>query len=120
MWQKDTADIDGDGQISEEPEGGDLISWQDALKYCENLNSAGHMDWRLPNVRELQSIIDYDRFDPAIDPVFYAMKSWYWSSTVFAKSPTGAWGVGFISGDIGGSQVAPDVLGYVRAVRGLP
>jgi hypothetical protein len=31
---------------------------------------AGHSDWRVPNVRELQSIVDYGRFDPTSDPVF--------------------------------------------------
>jgi hypothetical protein len=54
-WQKDTADVDGDGQSTDQ----DGTTWCNALAYCENLSFAGHDDWRLPNVRELQSIVDY-------------------------------------------------------------
>lgn len=53
MWQKNTADIDGDGIEN------DQVSWCEALAYCEGLTLAGHSDWRLPNVRESQSIINY-------------------------------------------------------------
>jgi hypothetical protein len=31
---------------------------------------AGRRDWRIPNVKELQSIVDYGRFQPALDPIF--------------------------------------------------
>ena len=48
VWQKDTADINGDGTIDLDDE----LTWQDALKYCDGLSFAGHDDWRLPNVRE--------------------------------------------------------------------
>jgi hypothetical protein len=75
MWQKDTADVNGDGQTAED--GTDALPWCDALAYCENLSFAGHDDWRLPNVRELQSIVDYGRLGPAIDPVFGAFSGWY-------------------------------------------
>ncbi len=49
--------------------------WEDALAYAEGLRLAGHTDWRLPNTKELQSIVDYSRSpqatsSPAIDPVF--------------------------------------------------
>ncbi|MGJ8549592.1 Lcl domain-containing protein [Winogradskyella wichelsiae] len=61
MWQK--AD-DGIGK-----------DWKDALAYSENIELAAHSDWRLPNAKELQSIVDYTRSpqttdSPAIDPVF--------------------------------------------------
>ncbi|QQE13773.1 DUF1566 domain-containing protein [Planctomycetota bacterium] len=54
---------------------GKPMSWQQALKYCEKLNLAGHSDWRLPNAKELQSIVDYSRSpdatnSPAINPIF--------------------------------------------------
>ncbi len=50
-------------------------TWQEALAYCESLGSGGLTDWRLPNAKELQSIVDYTRSpdttgSPAIDPVF--------------------------------------------------
>ncbi len=50
-------------------------SWQKALNYAENLELAGYSDWRLPNAKELQSIVDYSRSpqttnSAAIDPIF--------------------------------------------------
>lgn len=61
MWQKA-----GDGNA---------LDWQNALSYCENLELAGYSNWRLPNVKELHSIVDYTRSpqttrSPAINPVF--------------------------------------------------
>ncbi len=74
----------GDGTISDKATGlmwaksdnGKGISWSDAVKYAESSKLAGHSDWRLPNVKELQSIVDYryapssKQFKPAIDPKF--------------------------------------------------
>lgn len=70
--------------------------WEDALRYCEDLNLAGKSDWRLPDAKELQSIVDYTRSpnttdSPALDPIFQStsitnevgQKDWpfYWTST---------------------------------------
>jgi hypothetical protein len=114
VWQKDSADTNGDGQSTVE----DLLDWCGALAYCENLSFAGHEDWRLPNVRELERIVDYGRSLPAIDPVFGALSSFYWSSTSVAALPDGAWYVIFISGYVGND--GKDRLRYVRAVRSGP
>jgi len=86
MWQQETADIDRDGKITPQlplDAGPDGVTWQQALQYCEELEFAGYDDWRLPNVRELQSIVDYDRRfpHPAIDHVFKAEDRNYWTST---------------------------------------
>lgn len=89
MWQKDTGN-----------DGNPLINWCDALAYCEDLELAGHDDWRLPNVRELQSIVDYGPLSPAIDAVFDALPSFYWSSTSNEGDPDSAWGVDFSSGSV--------------------
>jgi hypothetical protein len=79
MWQK------GDS-------GSAPIDWRSALAYCENLNFGGYTDWRLPNAKELQSIVDYTRSPatsgtPAINPVFgYSnVEPYYWSSTTLAE-----------------------------------
>jgi hypothetical protein len=51
------------------------LDWQEALKYAEGLEVAGYTDWRLPNAKELQSLVDYSRSpqvtnSAAIDPIF--------------------------------------------------
>nr|WP_205757906.1 DUF1566 domain-containing protein [Lutibacter sp. HS1-25] len=61
MWQK------ADDGISRD--------WSESLSYAENLSLANHNDWRLPNAKEMQSIVDYTRSpqttnSPAIDPLF--------------------------------------------------
>jgi hypothetical protein len=117
VWQRDTADVNGDGKIDT----ADRFNWLGALRYCESLSFAGHDDWRLPNVRELQSIVDYGRYGPAMDPVFGAVSEseWYWSSTSFANDPRAAWffylhyGSGLFSED-------KNLQGVVLAVRSGP
>jgi hypothetical protein len=110
MWQKDTGN-DGNG-----------LDWCAALTYCENLELAGHDDWRLPNVRELQSIVDYGRFDPAISPVFGALSSFYWSSTSLEGASGIAWIVRFSIGFVlpGSDIVLEESDPHVRAVRTGP
>ena len=127
MWQKDTADTNGSGSIEADTLTGDPLHWCEALAYCEDLSFAGHHDWRLPNVQELQSIVDYGRFDPAIDPVFGSLADIYWSSSSIVGKPVYAWLVIFGGGSVdgfGAKDGTPDGAppgGYkflVRAVRG--
>ena len=95
MWQQNTADVNGDGLHV------DQVRWCDALEYCDNLSFAGHDDWRLPNVRELQSILDYGICCelPPIDPVFRALQSSsYSSSTSLVSHPDRVWLVNFNQG----------------------
>lgn len=58
-------------------------NWEEALAYAEDLDYAGYNDWRLPNAKELQIIVDYSRNDPAIDPIFDMVDEdgFYWTST---------------------------------------
>ncbi len=102
-WQKESAP--------------DRHDWQQALQLCESMALGGHTDWRLPNVRELQSIVDYGRDHPAIDPVFEAAMSWYWSSSTLVVTPSDAWAVCF---GYGGAVLEFGKTGdfHVRAVRG--
>ncbi len=75
--------------------------WQDALDYCANTVVGGLDDWRLPNAKELQSIVDYTRSpdttsSAAIDPIFSSTLilneagvedfPYYWSSTTHIGS----------------------------------
>ena len=60
-------------------------TWVEAISYCESLTLEGNIDWRLPNIKELLSIVDYSTSNPAISSVFqntiisYPFR--YWSST---------------------------------------
>ena len=117
MWQKDTADTNGEGQIDD----ADRIQWCAAIAYCEHLSFAGHDNWRLPNVRELQSIVDYGRFNPSIDPVFGALSNVYWSATSDAGNPGVAWLVLFNDGYVDSYNDKGTLSRfYVRAVRSGP
>ncbi len=76
---------------------GNTRSWQDAISYCENLDVSGYNDWRLPNIKELQSIVDYSKSpatsnSPAINSLFSCTEitdpdgnpgqyGYYWSGT---------------------------------------
>ncbi len=91
-------------------------TWEQALSYCETLSLADYDDWRLPAVNELQSIVDYSRYYPSIDPIFpNTMSSDYWSSTSYAKYASPAWYVYFYGGSMSYDDKSED--NYVRAVR---
>ncbi len=78
------------------------MNWEDALEYAENLVYAGYDDWRLPNAKELQYIVDYSRSpdtagSPAIDPIYQTTPivneagkkdyPYYWTSTTHLDGP---------------------------------
>ena len=78
-WQQDTADITGDGLITRglDTDPDDRVEWKDALTHCSvTLNAgggfAGKTGWRLPNIQELFSIVDFDGVleQRSIDPAF--------------------------------------------------
>lgn len=58
MWQQ-SADTDGSGEI----DASDKLSYEAANTYCENLSLAGHDDWRLPDIKTLYSLIDFNGTD---------------------------------------------------------
>jgi hypothetical protein len=102
MWQDDAV--------------GRIMNWSTAITTCENLTLGGYSDWRLPNIRELKSITDRTRANPAISPNFIAIASdFYWSSTMNASDSSGAWGVGFKYGNVVWLNKASSY--YVRCVR---
>ena len=61
----------------------DLYLWDSAIYYCESLTYAGYADWRVPNVRELMSIVNYQNLHPAINSTAFpdTFSDIYWTST---------------------------------------
>ena len=127
MWEK----LSDDGSIHDWDAN---YTWYDAFRVkIAALNRAvfaGYHDWRLPNHRELESLVDLNRSRPAINPVFHTdcvpgctglkcsctQSFRYWSSTTYAFGTTGAWGVYFYDGFV--NSYVKTGNGYVRAVRG--
>ncbi len=87
------------------------MNWEEALAFAEqknNENYLGYSDWRLPNAKELQSIVDYSRSpqqtnSPAIDPIFNTSTitdeggktnyPFYWTSTTHKNVKRVSWAV---------------------------
>ena len=119
----------GNGTVSDKATGltwmqtdsGTGMVWEDALAYCESLDYAGFNDWHLPNIKELQSIVDYSRSPDttnsgAIDPIFNVSTitneasetdyPFYWSNTTH---------VNMRSGDSGTYVSFGRALGYMNS-----
>lgn len=77
------------GRVWQQADDGVRREWKEALAYCEGLELAGYKDWYLPNSKELQSIVDYDKKGfPAINESLFSVTKDsetldYWTSTTF-------------------------------------
>ncbi|MCB9759691.1 MAG: DUF1566 domain-containing protein [Alphaproteobacteria bacterium] len=120
-----------------------VLDWSGALAFCEDLDHAGYDDWRLPNAKELQSLLDYTRSrdttsSAAIDAVFDATAitdedghenyGFYWTGTTHldgqilgADAVYVAFGeaLGYFMGPTTGQDLFLDVHG-AGAQRGDP
>jgi Protein of unknown function (DUF1566) len=82
------------------------VTWIEALTVVKNLNDHnyyGRNDWRLPNIRELESITDMTVHSPAIaaSEIFENIQPFYWSSTTSAYDLRYAWTLYTKDGNIG-------------------
>jgi hypothetical protein len=125
----DTYLDNGDGTITDTSTGlmwlasdaGVAMEWKEALSWSEDLDYAGYTDWHLPDVKELQSLVDYAGSYPAIDNTYFTCTElaqdnpnyYFWTSTSAYFSPADptyyyAWYVafGFAIGDDGDSHGA--------------
>lgn len=93
-------------------------TWENAIIACENLSYAGYNDWRLPNARELMSIVDCGKDGPAINTEYFlnTQNSAYWTSTTNAASAGAGWVVYFNHGWL--QLYTKNNIVYIRCVRG--
>lgn len=103
MWQKETY--------------WKKMSWIEALNYCEKTILGGKSDWRVPNIKELRSLVDYNNFNPTINSLLQAgtEPSNYWSSTSKEGEAVKAKAISFYRG----SELGYDKneVFHVRCVR---
>ena len=92
------------------------MTWQAALQHA-----ADQADWRLPNIKELASIIEQQCHSPAINAVVFpdASSSRVWSASAYAGNADDVWGVHFSAGYYGGTPNR-DYDYRVRLVRDGP
>jgi len=110
-----------------------IWDWLDDVNAEGGVGFAGHSDWRVPNLKELQSIVDYENENPAVHSIFHDPATCatcsditeaactctdaitYWSSTTRKPNTAQAWNVDFSDGAISGNGKGG--ARRVRAVR---
>lgn len=99
--------------------GGTGVTWENALTLCENYSAAGFSDWRLPTIKELQSLNNERTKNPSFDSsaIRGVTISNYWSSTTLFNQNTRAWYINTAYGLI--TYDDKTKLMNVLAVRGI-
>jgi hypothetical protein len=96
-------------------------TWEEALQYAQDLVLGGFTDWRLPNARELMSIINRGMSNTpdwlhTYGIVMLSSSPFIWTSTTYAPDAASAWGVAAATGNLYMATKESD--SYVWAVRG--
>ncbi|MFW8602035.1 DUF1566 domain-containing protein [Desulfobacterota bacterium M19] len=111
----------GDGTVTDnqqrvmwqQADDGKERSWPAAVKYCKNLDLAGHKDWRLPEISLLTGLLEPAN-SPTVDPALRVKPSYYWSATEGANPNTAKY-VNFFYGNA--YAYSKDNSYYVLCVR---
>lgn len=94
----------------------DGLNTHEYIKQLNAMNYCGYSDWRLPNVAELRSIVDFGKEGVVIAPIFtHSLPYFYWTSSPDASHKDYAWAISFHNGD--DSYYNKNQSHYVRAVR---
>lgn len=122
-YSTDTTTNGGDaGGVGSNTCGGTLSGYSNqcnTANYIAAVNAApglcGFTDWRLPTIRELQTLVHYGALNPAIDPTYFpnTVASDFWSASSYGPIPANAWSVTFNDGSV----YAGDKTFYVFPVR---
>jgi len=94
-WNAQTQSCEGDASTH---------NWKESLREVSKLNASAYLsqqDWRLPNVKEMGSLVDLSCVSPAIDATAFpdTDNSEFWTSTVFEQYPGRAWYYNFEFGN---------------------
>jgi hypothetical protein len=93
-------------------------TFENANIYCNTLDFAGYQDWRIPNMLELQSIVDRNTTNPSLVSTFTTAintDNHYWASNEYVNNTDKQWGVEF---SMGVTYYRDKTLqGYVKCVR---
>ncbi|MCI5116328.1 MAG: DUF1566 domain-containing protein [Candidatus Electrothrix sp. AW2] len=93
----------------------DTFTWQQALQQPGKINDtggfAGYTDWRLPNIQELNSLVEEQCYSPAINLTYFpnTPSGAVWSGSPFAGNSDSAWGVHFDLGCSGNDDYSSEV-----------
>jgi Protein of unknown function (DUF1566)/Secretion system C-terminal sorting domain len=97
-----------------------LLTWENAITYAESLSLASATDWRLPNIKELQSLNDESKINPSVNTTFFStigIKN-YWSATTLPNQVLESW---FWNTQFGiTTYAAKTTTNYVICVKGNP
>lgn len=94
------------------------LSWKQAIFYCKKLELGGFNDWRLPKLKEILSIVDYKKSEPAINKSFKNIKfedGFYWSITHDKNHINQAFLLEFYHGRVKTANINQSQ--YIRCVR---
>ncbi len=108
-----------------------IYEWLARVNAEDGTGFAGHSDWRIPNHKELVSILNLEQWNPAVSSEFNTgctpgctvltcsctYNFYYWSSTSYTPFASGAWSVNFNDGFVS-NYPKSNYDDYVRAVRG--
>lgn len=124
IWMQADSGASGAG-----PRGNGSLNWEEALAWCEGLSHAGFDDWRLPDAKELQGIVDYTRSpdttnSAAIDPLFSITSitdglgqtnyPFFWTGTTHRAGPSADHAVYLAFGEAQGYMEMPPNSGNVQ------
>lgn len=95
-------------------------NWKDALAYCENLVLGGSSFWRLPNIKEIERVVDLGRSNPAVDTTYFPNTNIgeYWTGTTCSGChKQKAFTINFADGE--STATLKTITLYARCVRSL-
>jgi len=97
------------------------LNWSNSLNQCDISSVSIHSDWRMPNLREMLSLLDYYYYAKAVDTTAFpslpgAPNTIYWTSTTYDADSDSAWNVDIQTGETGVDNKTTSSY-YVWAVR---